>query len=81
MDLLQAVTAICQGGYSLGGVAPSAIAREFSRHLHCTALGAVQVRPTPSRESCLHLHMLVEKWNQELHFALILGILLSEFNY
>ena len=25
--------------------------------------------------------MLVNEWNQELHFALILGILISEFHY
>jgi hypothetical protein len=31
-------------------------------------------------EYILNLHMLVDEWNQELHFAPIIGILLSEFN-
>jgi hypothetical protein len=32
-------------------------------------------------EYFLNLHMLVDEWNQELHFALILGILFSELNH
>jgi len=31
-------------------------------------------------EYFVNLHMLVDEWNQELHFALIIGILLAEFN-
>ena len=46
----------------------------------CLNSGQHFVRDFLCFEYFLNLHMLVDEWNQELHFALIIGILLSEFN-